>query len=237
MSEAALFLNSGPLFSGDQLESLEETPAWESLDEQARAAFDRVRELFEKYGTLLAAGPTADETRYHMVGPTLHALGYTHSVSEDVELGDGRTALVDYVCFSNSADFYEADASRGGMGFFRPSIVIAKTLPWGADLDAEEIPTDLEGEPIEGAPAVLPGLALDALLRTTGRDYGILTNGCDWRLYHRGTSAALNTYFQADMIACMKSGFEDFTRFFLLFGRDAFLRDDSGMCFLDGVLQ
>ena len=39
------------------------------------------------------------------------------------------------------------------------------------------------------------------------------------------------------MIAAMKSDFEDFKRFYLLFRKEAFLKDDSGESFLDRMLQ
>lgn len=237
MSEAAIFLNSGPLFNGERLESLEETAEWQSVEAAARLAFERVRELFEKHSTLLAGSPSADETRYYMVGPTLHALGFTHSVAEPIPVGEEHDGRIDYVCFSGSADFYEGENSRGGMGFFRPSLTIVKTASWGASLDDLMQPVSEDGTPIEGVPGVLPAAELDLFLRTTGRDYGIVTNGCDWRLFHRGTSGMLNTFFQADMIAAMKTDYDDFKRFFMLFGRDAMLRDDSGTCFLDRLLQ
>jgi hypothetical protein len=237
MAEAALFLNSGPLFNGERLESLEETPEWENVDAAARTAYERVRELFEKHSTLLAGSPSADETRYYMVAPTLHALSYTHSVHEPIALGDGHVGRVDFVCFASAAEFYEGETNRGGLGLFRPSITLVKSVSWGASPDVEAVPVGEDGFAIEGADPVLPALELHEQLQTTGRDYGILTNGCDWRLYHRGTSGQVNTYFQADMIACMKSGYEDFKRFFMLFGCAAVVRDDSGTCFLDRMLQ
>lgn len=237
MAEAALFLNSGPLFSGERLESLEETPEWESVDVAARDAFERVRETFEKHAMLLAGSPSADETRYFMVAPTLHALGYTHSVFEPIPHGDDETRRVDFVCFANAADFLEGNENRGGLGLFRPSVTLVKTVSWGGSLDEEAVPVGEDGFPIEGAAPVLPAVELLEQLQATGRDYGLLTNGCDWRIYHRGTAGQTATYFQADMIACLKSDFEDFKRFFMLFARDAVLRDDSGTCFLDRILH
>lgn len=229
MAEGAIFLNSGPLFNGQSLETLEEMPEWETLDEAARQAYERIRETFEKHATLLAGNPSVEETRFYMINPTLYALNFSHSVAESVSLGDDQVVRVDYTCFANANDFYEAEPARGSLGFFRPAITIVGAEAWGSSFD--EAPDDGD------EPAVLPAQRLDVLLRTTGRDYGILSNGCDWRLYHRATSSQNSTFFQADMIAAMKSEFEDFKRFYLLFNRDAFIRDDTGMCFLDRLLQ
>ncbi|MCA9543365.1 MAG: hypothetical protein KC613_03215 [Myxococcales bacterium] len=229
MSEGAIFLNSGPLFNAERLETIEDVTEWGELGDDVRVAYTMIREAFEKHATLLAGNPSVEETRFYMINPTLYALNFSHSVAESVSLGDDQVVRVDYTCFANANDFYEAEPARGSLGFFRPAITIVGAEAWGSSFD--EAPDDGD------EPAVLPAQRLDVLLRTTGRDYGILSNGCDWRLYHRATSSQNSTFFQADMIAAMKSEFEDFKRFYLLFNRDAFIRDDTGMCFLDRLLQ
>lgn len=228
MAEGAIFLNSGPLFKGEGLETLEDTAAWTELDEAARLAYERVRESFEAHSTLLAGNPSVQETRYHMINPSLHALQYTFSVSEVLPLSDEVSARVGYVCFENADEFYAAEPSRGTLGFYRNALTLVHAKEWGADLDATG---DEEGEG-----GIHAAQELDLLMRTTGRDFAILTNGCDWRLYHRGSAGQINTFFQADMIAAMKSDFEDFKRFYLLFNAGALTRDDSGRSFLDTLL-
>ena len=250
MAEVAIFLNSGPLFNGERLESLEELPEWTECEGEAREAYHRIRETFEKHATLLAGNPSPIETRYYMVGPVLHALGFMHSVFERVELVDGRTARVDHVCFQNSADFVEAEPSRGSIAYFRPALCIVRAVEWGSDFTGTTYtppkpppPSEDGEEPVPAPPmpkpleiGIPPAVELDLLLRTTGKDYGILTNGCDWRLYHRSSSSLLNAFFQADMIAALKSDFEDFKRFYLLFRRAAFHKPDGISCFLDNFL-
>ena len=227
MAEGAIFLNSGPLFNGDRLETLEDTPEWTAVEDEARLAFTRVKESFEKHATLLAGRPSAEETSYFMVNPSLHALGFMHSVSELIEVAPEQTARVDYVLFSGAMPFRDAEPARGTLGFFHDSLGIVRSVEWAYDLD----------QAVEEGDGLHPAQELDLLLTTTGRDYGILTNGCDWRLYHRATSGQLQTWFQADMIAAIKSDFEDFKRFYLLFRKDAFLKDDSGESFVDRMLQ
>lgn len=228
MSEGAIFLNSGPLFSADHLESLEDTPAWTELGDEVETAHTMIRESFEKHATLLAGNPSVDETRYFMVTPTLHALGFMASANERIDSGNEGVVRVDYALFANGDDFAEAEPLRGSGGFYRISAGIVQCVEWGQDLDK---PADDE----DGTPA--PATKLDVLLRMTGCDYGILTNGCDWRIYHRATSSLQNTYFQADMIAAVKGDFEDFKRFFLLFRQPALVKGDSGESFLDKLLQ
>jgi hypothetical protein len=229
MAEGAIFLNSGPLFNGERIGTLEERPEWTTLEDVARLAFERVKETFEKHSTLLAGNPSVEETRYYMVNPTLHALGFTHSVFEPIHLGGDQELRVDYACFANASDFYEAEPSRSSVSFFRQALVVGRAIPWGVTFDQAV-------DSGEGGPEIRPAMELDLALRTTGVRYGILTNGCDWRLYHQATSGRLDTFFQADMIAAMKSDYEDFKHFFLMFNRQAFAVDNRGECLLDTLL-
>lgn len=238
MTEEAIFLNSGPLFSGERLERMEEDAAWEEEDQAARDAFTRIREAFEKHSTLLAGNPTLEDTRFFMMNPTIHALGFTPTVYEPVEVRGGGTARVDYTLFANADSFYEAVPHRGGVAFFRPALAIIKTVPWGYNVHDGKLAQDIDDQsPDDFSTDIEPPSELDALLRACGTDFGIVTNGWNWRLYHRATSERLDTFFQADMIAAMKSDFEDFKRFYLLFRREAFLKGREGISFLDSMLQ
>ena len=126
---------------------------------------------------------------------------------------------VDYACFAGPDEFNEAHPSRGSIGFFRPALCLVKSVPWNGSLDepfVPEPPSD-DPEPVEAVAVssdteneddeddgiklrrpgmdeepsgIAPPLELDALLRATGVDFGILTNGCQWRLYHRGNFRA-----------------------------------------------
>ena len=247
MAEAAIFLNSGPLFSGERLETMEDLAEWKSVDAEAQQAFERIRETYEKHSTLLAGGPSAIETRYFLVGPVLHALGFTHTVFEPVELSDGRVARVDHVCFANGAEFGEAETSRGSISFFRNALCIGRAVEWGTDFTTTSVApvrqAPVEDEPVPAPPmpqpleaGIAPTVELDILLRATGKDFGILTNGSEWRIYHRSSSGQRETFFQADMVGAMKSDFEDFKRFYLLFRKEAFVKTDGVSCFLDGLL-
>lgn len=255
MSEEAIFLNSGPLFSGERLEAMEDLAEWASLEDEARSAYNRIREAFEKHSTLLAGSPSLEETRFFMINPTLHALGFTHSVYEPVPTQTGSLARVDYALFPNAEIFKGVQEDRGSVSFFRESIGLGKAVAWTGDLDEapparparqivqhddedeDEAPVRLPAQEDTSTPGILPAAELDALMRETSVDYGVLTNGWLWRVYHRSTSERLDTFFQADLIAAIKSDFEDFKRFYLLFRKGAFVKTDQGSSFVDGMLQ
>jgi hypothetical protein len=189
MTEEAIFLNSGPLFSGERLELMQDDPAWDEIDEAARDAYSRIEEAFEKHSTLLAGNPTLEQTRFFMLNPAIQALGFTPTVHEPVEVGDGSTARVDYALFANSQSFYEAVPHRGGIAFFRPALCIIKSVPWGYNVGDGQLAQEIDDEmPDDFSTDISPPSELDALLRACGTDFGIVTNGWNWRLYHRATS-------------------------------------------------
>ena len=128
MREEAIFLNSGPLFSGERLEQMDSGDAWDQIEADSQDAYERIREIFEKHSTLLAGRPSLEETRFYMINPTLQALGFTPSVHEPVEVGDGHVMYVDYTLFDSASSFYDAEPNRGGIAFYRPALAVVKAV-------------------------------------------------------------------------------------------------------------
>ena len=65
-----------------------------------------------------------------------------------------------------------------------------------------------------------------------------MTNGRQWRLYHRQTSYRLDSFYEVDLAALLSENrdLDAFRYFYCLFRRDAFIPDPSGAAFLDHVL-
>ena len=65
-----------------------------------------------------------------------------------------------------------------------------------------------------------------------------MTNGRQWRLYHRQTSYRLDSFYEVDLAALLSENrnLDAFRYFYCLFRRDAFIPDPSGTAFLDHVL-
>src|SRR5699024_8933716 len=135
-----------------------------------------------KHSTLLAGSPSLEETRFFMINPTLHALGYTHSVYEPVPTQSGSVARVDYTLFPNAESFLEARDMRGSLSFFRASVGLSIAVAWTggldevpaapvheendadeADVDDQEVEETAEApEAQEEAQGILPAAELDA---------------------------------------------------------------------------
>src|SRR5690349_11985985 len=58
--------------------------------------------------------------------------------------------------------------------------------------------------------------------RSRSVEWGILTNGRLWRLYHRETAHKLDRFYEVDLPALLATGGEPFLYFYALFRREAF---------------
>src|SRR5262249_23776974 len=88
---------------------------------------------------------------------------------------------------------------------------------------------DLTREPI--------GRAFEFALDAQQTGWGLLTNGGELRLYRKG-SAVTRQYLRVDFDALFEADRDDeWTAFWGLFRRDAFIPDGTGTCLLDRVLE
>lgn len=78
-------------------------------------------------------------------------------------------------------------------------------------------------------------------LTGTGIDWGILTNGREWRLYYRLASSTATEFYQVDLVELLESQDEDklekFKYFWLFFCGDSFVKDPQGRNFLERVRE
>ena len=83
-----------------------------------------------------------------------------------------------------------------------------------------------------------PNYQIDFYLRGADKLWGVLTNGRQWRLYHRQTSYRMDSFYEVDLAALLSGNrdLDSFRYFYCLFRRDAFTPDASGTSFLDRVL-
>lgn len=218
---------SGSFISPEKLEEIKSTPEWNS-DEAFQAALDQIREVNEKYREMLNEDSTEPQTKYFAVNPVLHALGYVFSIGEDVTIQGETKAVADYTLFQSASKFEEVSSMRGGQGFFREAIGLVQAATWNDPLDVVEDPE---------AAAQQPMVLLDILLRSSGVDYGIVTNGVKWRLIHRGSSEKYDTYIEMNLLDTLKGELEDFKLFYLFFGLPSFVRREDGSTFIDNMIN
>ncbi|GAB6877807.1 hypothetical protein JCM17823_00810 [Halorubrum gandharaense] len=229
MSQATL--GSGPyrnsnLFSGYFLdERVADLDAWD-CDDEAEAAFEQIRELWEQEGSLLSSYKE-DELLDTWIAEILDVLGY--GTSSEVTLPDGG-GYVDRLLFE-SDDVRRESAKQaldsGTAGHFSRAAAILEAKQWDADFEK----FFSEQRSYRDASHQIKYY----LERTPGDlKWGVLTDGKKWRLY--GTKDyETQTYYEVDLPEILESGnLEAFKYFYVFFRPEAFV-ERAGSSFLDDV--
>jgi len=196
------------LFSDYYLEEL--FPADAEVQETA-ADLGRLRgELANTVtGALAAAGGMSEaELEDRLIRPVLRSLGHEYLIQTPLRAAATRTP--DYLLFASAdarrwAEQHREDAAR-------VAYAIAEAKRWDLPLDRRS------GAGFDNSN---PSWQVDAYLRQSGLDWGILTNGRSWRLYHRETSYQLDSFFEVDLIRAIEDDVE-LLRFACMFRSAAF---------------
>ena len=172
------------------------------------------------------------QTEHEFIQPLLEQLGHVFEVQPTLQTSQGtkRTRLC---LLSHQTDVYDAALTDINTNqFFRTALALGDAKAWSRNLDRK---TQDRGDPFNNQN---PNYQIDFYLRGADKNWGILTNGRQWRLYHRQTSYRLDNFYEVDLAALLSAtgGLETFRYFYCLFRRDAFIPDASGTSFLDLVL-
>ena len=218
------------LFSNYYLDSLiVEQPQWTDTPD-IESDYAAIKELFDAVAPN-AAHLNEAQTEHEFIQPLLERLGHIFEVQPALQTSQG-TKRPDYAFFP-SADVHDAAQSYINTNqFFNTALALGDAKKWSRNLDRK---TQDGGDPFNNQN---PNYQIDFYLRGADKDWGILTNGRQWRLYHRQTSYRLDSFYEVDLAALLSEN-EDlnaFRYFYCLFWRDAFLPDPSGTSFLDRVL-
>ena len=217
------------LFSNYYLDSLivgqsqwTDTPDIESDYAAIKALFDAVAPDAERLNEA--------QTEHEFIQPLLEQLGHTFEVQPSLQTSQG-TRVPDYAFFASSAAHSAAQPHINTNQFFKTALAVGDAKKWSRNLDRK---TQDGGDPFNNQN---PNYQIDSYLRDADKDWGILTNGRQWRLYQRQTSYRLDSFYEVDLAALLSENgdLNAFRYFYCLFRRDAFT-DPSGTSFLDLVL-
>lgn len=202
------YKNVGNLFPEDKLLELHTYPEWSS--EPLETSRRLIEELYEKRDEHLKEDMDSKNTSYYWTSYVLRRLGFCCSVAElPPNEGDARP---DATLFVHADDFRRARDYRGSREFFSHAVGVVRAFGWNDSLDEMEV----DGQ------SYTPAFDIDRHLRNTGVEWGILTNGQVWRLYHRDSSGTLDTYFEVNLTELLEqSNKEGFNYFWMLFSTDA----------------
>lgn len=161
------------------------------------------------------------------IKPILEALGFQYDVQETVAHA-GKGSRPDYTLFLDDRSFDSALRSkeRDEDKYWQKAISVADAKQWKIDLDAD------------GGPQNCPSSQIVRYLDATVKDWGIITNGRQWRLYYRNCQDRSMKYFEIDLERmCLSKGKHDRLRHFFYFFRNTAFQKTDGECFLDVVLK
>ena len=218
------------LFSNYYLDSLiveqtrwAQTPDIESDYAAIKARFDAIAPNAEYLNEA--------QTEHEFIQPLLEQLGHVFEVQPSLQTSQG-TRVPDYAFFASGDAHDAAQPHINTNQFFNTALALGDAKAWSRNLDRK---TQDRGDPFNNQN---PNYQIDFYLRGADKDWGILTNGRQWRLYHRQTSYRLDNFYEVDLAALLSAtgGLETFRYFYCLFRRDAFIPDASGTSFLNLVL-
>ena len=218
------------LFSNYYLDSLiVEQPQWtdtpniESDYAAIKQCFDTIAPNAERFNEA--------RTEHEFIRPVLNQLGHVFEVQPALHTSQG-TKRPDYAFFASKNIHNAAQPHINTNQFFNTALAVGDAKAWSRNLDRK---TQDGGDPFNNQN---PNYQIDFYLRGADKDWGILTNGRQWRLYHRQTSYRLDSFYEVDlaMLLSESGDLDSFRYFYNLFRRDAFISDPSGTAFLDLVL-
>ena len=202
------------LFSDNYLKNrLPDSELWAA--EGLRECRQQIAKLYEREKPLL---PSYNEPQLedHVVRPVLSLLGHCYEVQEKL------IDQPDYAFFAGETACQAAHRKPEGK-FWEDAIGLADAKAWDVNLDAKGKDS--------------PFGQIKRYLFEYGIDWGILTNGRLWRLYHREKSRLKPVFYELNLPRLLEEGSEeDFKYFFLFFRRQAFY-DPPRPLFLDVVSE
>jgi hypothetical protein len=157
----------------------------------------------------------------------LKALGFQYDVQATVSHA-GKGSRPDYTLFFDDQSFDAAlkSKTRDEDKYWQKAISVADAKQWKIDLDSD------------GGPQNCPSSQIVRYLDATVKDWGIITNGRQWRLYHRNCQDRSMKYFEINLERmCLSKGKHNRLRHFFYFFRNKAFQKTNGQCFLDVVLK
>ncbi len=225
---AAVFQNVNNFFVDSRLEEMPTFPEWNT--EELEVARRELEELLEKRQTMLDETPAELETQYYWVGYVLRALGYCSTAAEPPPGGmESEEPRPDFTLFYSADDFRRAVPLRGHREFFASALGVMRVVKWESSLEEYE---DEEEQSFS------PAFEVDRNLRNTDTNWGILTNGRTWRLFHRDSSGLMNTFFEIDLVEALESNDADsFKYFWLVFSPEGLGGSEIGGAIVQRLLN
>lgn len=222
-----------PLFSEHYLRfRIQELPEWQ-LD--ITSEFVTLNKFYLDKKAIL---PTLNESQTEevFIKPVLEILGFKY-IPQVITHRKGRSQRPDYALFANEEIRDIAyTLQTNETAFYSKVLAIAEAKYWQRALskispnDKKDIFTNEN-----------PSFQISSYLIGTNVDWGILTNGREWRLYYRLASSTATEFYPIDLVELLETEnaekLEQFKYFWLFFRCAAFEKNSHNKNFLERVRE
>jgi len=224
----------GGLFPSEFLRTgVMETDAWRAVaDEHVDQFRDRILAIFEAF-PIGGRGVNEALTEQELIEPILAALGWDAFLPQQKAAMTGRADVPDYLLLADQGTKSRALKRADQGGRYQDGVAVLEAKTWQRPLDRGAGP---RGE--IPSTQMLRYLSRVEVLSEREIQWGILTNGRNWRLYFQGARSRAEEYLDLDLAACAGVQGIEFDLFapkeeerphllklfYVLFRRDAFLR-------------
>ena len=219
------------LFSSFYLDKLlPNDERWERDQSRVEEVFNTVLDLYKDKKEYLEKSSEAD-TELEFIEPLLDLLDFSFMRGPRPDEGGPP----DYALYFNEELKKKSKRARGKPVDFTLALGILEGKYWDRPLDRGKADDERD---IDKSRRTNPKVQLTDYLFRTGCNWGVLTNGVEWRLFHREKSGRrVTNYFGVNLLKILEEGAAgDFAYFYNLFRREAFERD-NGKCLLDRALD
>lgn len=225
--------NNSELFSERYLETgITQRRQWDCTDE-AENALDELHNLYEReYDSVSNYTDNEEDTLDKWIEPVLETLGYEYLGETGFTGGSGS---VDRVLFGSHQDRVDSETPRSNADFstvYSNAATILEAKSWDADFSARFTEERNYFDASQQINYYLSHLPRDTV------SWGILTDGCRWRLYGTNDYQTF-IFYEINLPELIKLNEpEKFKYFYCLFRATAFERSaGTGECFLDRVYR
>lgn len=237
----------GSLFTEDFLiEGITGYPEWDAITDEQIESFKR--DLKKIFGSFPIDGnPNEATTEDDLIKPVLETLGWKNFLRQQTTARKGREDVPDYLLFENEESKNKANKEKDEHKRYIHGSAILEAKAWNIRLDRKG------NQPMDRVPSnQIIRYLTSADTQSDGRiRWGILTNGRLWRLYYNRARSKSEDYleidlplaldlpgFQADLFSTTDKEAQDWVKvFYLLFKREAFLREREDKTFHERVLD
>ncbi|MBI4680906.1 MAG: N-6 DNA methylase, partial [Nitrospirae bacterium] len=198
---------------------------WPS-DEEVSLLFKAIQNLYKANIIGLRKGNEANTER-RFIDKVFDELGYGFLNQNQIPEAE-RRQVPDYFLYSSRKDADKAFELSSHMKY-KSALSIAEAKRWDHNLDK---PSSGKGKAPGGR---YPHQQIrDYLNESEHIKWGILTNGKEWRLYFK--EGRSSKFFEIDIEECLED-LQRFKYFHVLFSPLAFIKNSSGRCLLDNILD